>query len=671
MNPSWYLSRLSSMSPSEVLRRSRDSIIKQAWRLRPPNGYHRRLIVDTAGAPFRTPLPEGVDEAVAATAREAVVAAADRILSGHWHVFGREIDGLGPDPDWFRNPWTGQRAPDATWSAFAIPYREPEKAGNVKLVWELSRHQHLTVLAAAYHLTRRAPYAVRIQQHLESWWRANPFLRGIHWTSGIEVGIRLMSWVWIRRLLHEWPDVVLLFEGNTQFCQQLWWHQHYLTTLPSHSSSANNHLIAEQAGLFVSACAFPIFDTSRVVRGKSGAALIQELSRQTFPCGLNRELATGYHGFVLELCLAAAIEGEASGYSLGSTFWETLRRMMDALAAVVDVRLNPPSQGDSDDGFGLLVDGAGFHRWKSLLSTGEALFGRLDWWPQPEGGDVRTAFWSAWRAQVRVRSCDRPARRPALFNDEGLLILRDRANTAEEIWCRCDHGPVGFLSTASHGHADALSIEVRHGGTSILADPGTYCYQADADWRTYFRSTRAHNTLEVAGTNQSIDAGPFLWRQHARCRLLTVSDHRDDGDSTAWSAEHDGYLRLRPPALHQRTVTFRRDARVITILDELVCEGRHPCRLHFHLGPTVTCRLRDGVASLEWSVGDHCYQAMIELPRELDWTVVRAQSDPPLGWFSAGFYRKEASTTLAGCGILGAGRGITTRLLFGEPCPSR
>ncbi len=98
---------------------------------------------------------------------------------------------------------------------------------------------------------------------------------------------------------------------------------------------------------------------------------------------------------------------------------------------------------------------------------------------------------------------------------------------APEIWCRCDGGPHGYLSIAAHAHADALSVEVRYGGVDILADPGTYCYHGEPEWRSYFRSTIAHNTVELDGQNQSGDGGPFLWLRHANGRETGV---RDAGD---------------------------------------------------------------------------------------------------------------------------------------------
>ena len=110
------------------------------------------------------------------------------------------------------------------------------------------------------------------------------------------------------------------------------------------------------------------------------------------------------------------------------------------------------------------------------------------------------------------------------------------------------------MSIAAHAHADALSLEVRHDGVDIFADPGTYCYHGEPVWREWFRSTAAHNTVEIGGVSQSESGGPFLWNTHARTTTLTC----DVGEQPVqtWSAEHDGYLRLNPPTTHRRSVTL-------------------------------------------------------------------------------------------------------------------
>ena len=50
------------------------------------------------------------------------------------------------------DPKTGRRAPADVY-AFDVPYRDEDAVGDIKQLWEPSRHQHLTVLAAAYALT--------------------------------------------------------------------------------------------------------------------------------------------------------------------------------------------------------------------------------------------------------------------------------------------------------------------------------------------------------------------------------------------------------------------------------------------------------------------------------------------------------------------------------------
>ena len=265
--------------------------------------------------PFAAQLPAAGDD-VPEDARVRLKEAAEGLLGGRWPVFALERDDMAPAPDWFLDPDTGRRAPDQRY-CFAVDHRDTGAVGNVKYVWELSRHQHLTVLAAAYCLDGDERYAEAVATQLRSWWAANPFLSGIHWTSGIELGLRLLSWVWIRRLLDGWAGVGPLFEGNRTFLQQLHHHQEWLARLPSHGSSANNHLVAEAAGQFAAGCAFPWFPESSAWREAAASSLRRELVRQTFASGLNRELATEYHGFVLELGLAAALEGELAGHPLG------------------------------------------------------------------------------------------------------------------------------------------------------------------------------------------------------------------------------------------------------------------------------------------------------------------------------------------------------------------
>ena len=222
------------------------------------------------------------------------------------------------------------------------------------------------------------------------------------------------------------------------------------------------------------------------------------------------------------------------------------------------------------------------------------------------------------------------------------------------------------MSISAHAHADALSVEVRHRGVDILADPGTYCYQGLPPWRSYFRSTSAHNTLSVDGQDQSESQGPFLWGRQARTEVLDVSV--DGSGRRRWAAQHDGYASLAQPAQHRRTVTLDPDRGTLEILDDLQSEGAHLVQMAFHLGPTVDIVLDGHQAQLEWkSPESQCERALLSLPPDLEWSAHRGETDPILGWYAPAYGRKEPTTTLIGRGTVATATFPTTLSFLSRP----
>ena len=562
---------------------------------------------------------------------DAAVQAAEGLLRGEWQVFGRDVSG---DPDWFLDPVTGRRAPSEGY-CFRVPYRDEAMVGNIKFVWELSRHQPITLLAAAWWLTGDGRFAEHAARQLGSWWEQNPFLQGVHWVSGIEAGLRLLSWAWIRALLADWGGAPGLFENNARFHEQLYGHSRFLSAFGSTGSSANNHVIAEWAGLATASLAFPWFRKSASWASVARTGLAREADRQTGDDGWNREQASAYHLFVAEMLLAAALPARIAGQPL-PTVETVLGRMLDALAASLDDAGQPPRFGDADDARGLLVDAPGTDATAALLDAGRALFGADPWWPAPSGSVLGGIAKAVAGAPPRVRPCIRPA----LFADAGIAILR-----SGPIWLRCDAGPHGYGTIAAHGHADALSVELRWGATEILADPGTYCYHGETAWRAYFRGTRGHNTLTIGAWDQAVPGGPFLWLTQPRSTLAEWAPGR------LWQASHDGYA----PTRHHRRVTL--EGLVVTIRDWIEAAAPCPVLLAFHFGPSVDAE----PTQLRWPG----HQAAVTLPGALAWQTHRGEANPPFGWYSSGFGQREPATTLAGRGTLDPGTVLETRFAFG------
>ena len=640
MSAAWYLRRLRRMSTREVA--VRGAVAARQWWWSAPRRRPNPQAALLPGARTATvALHRGT--APRGAAADAVVQAADGLLRDEWQVFGRPMRTVSPAalPDWFHDPLTGRDAPQQGY-CFRVRYRDEAEVGNIKFVWELSRHQPTTLLACAWWLSGEERFAEGAASHLSSWWSQNPFLHGVHWVSGIEVGLRLLAWTWIRALLADWPGSPGLFEQNGVFVRQLHAHSCYLSAFRSTGSSANNHLIAEQAGLFAAATAFPWFRDSAdwAAAGRSG--LTREAEAQTHADGWNREQASGYHLFVAEMLLAAALPARMAGQPLPEV--ETvLSRMIDALAASLDGTAQPPRFGDADDARGLLLDAPQSGATAPLLDAGRALFGADPWWPAASGSVLGSIAGSLAPAKPRSRPC----MRPSMFAESGIAILR-----SGDLWLRCDAGPHGYRSIAAHGHADALSIELRCGGTEIVADPGTYCYHGEPAWRRYFRGTQAHSTLALGGADQAVAGGPFLWLTQPRSVLEEWHPGR------AWQARHDGYA----PVIHHRRVELA--GRTVTVQDWIDAEAPHPVSLAFHLGPSVQVsdRMRLDEMRLAWPGGS----ALATLPVSLAWRAHRGEEDPPFGWYSRGFGQREPATVLAGRGTLAPGAVLTTCFTLAE-----
>ena len=127
-------------------------------------------------------LPPDTAARVPEEARKPVLEAADRLLQGEWEVLGVLRTDL-EQPDWFRDPVSGRRS-DPDRYAFRVDHRSEEEVGNVKQVWPLSRLQHLTLLATAGSSPRTSDTHSGSPISPRSCCRENPFLSGVHWTSG-------------------------------------------------------------------------------------------------------------------------------------------------------------------------------------------------------------------------------------------------------------------------------------------------------------------------------------------------------------------------------------------------------------------------------------------------------------------------------------------------------
>jgi hypothetical protein len=609
----WYLSRLASMQPAEIVWRARAAAMLPLdwaqWKRKPavsaprwvpfrPGSYPVHL--HNSGAPMK------------------------RI-----HVFDLEFP-LGFEFDWHRD-YRYRRQVKRRFAG-TLNIRDTAVVSDIKYVWEPSRHQHLSTLAFAANAEEHADYIVR---SLDSWLEANPYLHGVHWTSSLELAARVLSWALLYPRIAE--HVARDQDFRRRWLGSIYLHLKRIVRKLSLYSSANNHLIGELVGVFVGSCCFDFWQECNAWRKLAQKLLEREIRLQVGEDGVDREQAISYHLFTMELFLLAFAIGRNTGSPFSEGYAQRLRGMAGFLDTIATSSGDLPCYGDSDDARGFMLS-----EDESALEVTMQLVGLL--FVEPQWLRFRSTPTVAARALVPdlLTNLDHVAEVAVslreLFPDAGLACVRTHDDRVRLVM---DFGPLGFTSTAAHGHADALSLWLSIDEEFFLVDAGTYAYHSHPKWRTFFRSTAAHNTGCVDGLNQSEMAGRFLWSSKTNARLLRFEK---TSEQVTIEAEHDGYERLKDPVTHRRRVVFDRATGNISIEDGFRCAGRHQIELFFHMHEdAAVLGCRDGEAQVDWHGRRIVFSSSDE---NAWWEIIRGSENPRLGWRSCRFNNKQPIATL-------------------------
>lgn len=569
-------------------------------------------------------------------------------------LFDRPFDPM-LDVDWHLDLSSGRRFPMQYAKNIDI---RTEAFGNAKYIWEVNRMGFLPALALAYRESGDPVRLAKFCDLLISWVHENPYLTGVNWYSNIEVNLRLINWFFCWNIL----EASALAKQNpdfSRFVSEIWVptiYQHcvYSRSNPSFFSSANNHLIAEYAGLFI-ASSFWKFTESAQWNAYAKAGLECEMQAQHCR-GVNREETATYIQFITDFFLLSHVVGLRAENRFSEAYADQLRQIARYIADLLDCRGHLPHYGDEDNGRVVVLDDRGPDaNFGSILTSAAILFGEPLFKARAAGFDRKNylLFGEAGRATFGSIPETDGRLGSAFHREAGHFILRNQESDTREFYVHFDAAPLGYLSIAAHGHADALSLEVHVDGRAFLVDAGTYTYHVEPVWRNYFVSTRAHNTVCIDGQNQAHQAGPLLWLRHYDVAVLQADT---SGTYDEVSALHSGYESL--DCQHQRTLRFDKLGQKLWIRDRLVNGGTRTRRVEvlFHLHPAVKGH-QAGPTTYRLSRTDAPGRTLLlRLDPLLKASVVRGQTEPELlGWYSDGFARKGPTSVVLGSIALAAG----------------
>lgn len=562
---------------ARVLRRLQALRVRTRYRLGLPEpdprevdiAPHFRHLIDatqrsTITAHYRDLFPE----AVCAELDEAY-----RLAAHSFTVLGHTMD-YGDRIAWSRDPVSGRDWP----RGFSpdIPYRGPERLGDIKFPWELNKHQYFFTLGKAAWLKNDPIFAIEIVRQIDHWIEDNPCYCGINWISALEVGTRAISWIMAFPFYEDRCERRFRRRLAKSLAQHMLFVQQHLST----GCFANTHLVGEAAALVVGGL-FLNSPHSRRWLDQGLALLEQEIERQVTPDGVHMERSVAYHRFFLDHYYLVSGLFAANGRSLPAEVLSKMERMTNFLMDILFPNGSAPAFGDGDDARGLWLRADCPSDYRALLALGADLFKRGDF-KAAAGGLPEEVLWLLGTEGV-TRFQELTLRQPdhgsIAYPAGGYYVMRGGWGAADPVLV-FDCGPLGH-GPAGHGHADALSFQLFAGGFPFLVDSGTFSYNLDYSWRDAFRSTKAHNTVVVDGQDQSIPGDRMSWKSMATARC-----HR--WLSTRWfdlvDGEHDGYLRLPDPVMHRRIVVFFKPD-TWWIRDQLDGKGRHNLKFFLHLRP--------------------------------------------------------------------------------------
>jgi heparinase II/III-like protein len=621
----WYWRRLRSMSAAEIAYRVRQKVELEHDRVVTRRGAHLESELPQLAPPL-LPIASADPERFRASYPEhasRTLDRADRILSGDILLFGHLPAHLDAEPDWHSDVLTGKQWPPAAfYGEISIRW------GGAKTIWEPARQQHLTTLAQAYWLTHEPRYLDRLQLQLEAWFAQNTPYRGVHWTSGLEVAIRLITWLWILEFVSPEPFTPAVRRAWTEHVTA---SGDYLSRHLSRFSSANNHLIGEAAGLLAAAKLVPAWNSAPHWRKSAWNILNRELLLQVLPDGAPAEQASHYLGFIIDFYLLADLLGDENRSGLQPAGFERLTLAGEFLAATASFRF-----GDEDGGcaYDLGADEPELteSRVTSLAIICDAPRLRRD------ASSLDSRSWLLLGDQARERRVSTGLPHEPLpldFPASGYSILE-----SEHSRLLFDCAPLGYLSIAAHGHADCLAVWMNRRGRPLLVESGTYRYHEEPAWRTYFRGTAAHNTVRVDRRDQSEQTGRTMWGTRAVPRLLRVI-RQHDFDFV--EAEHDGYSGLDSPVIHRRAV-IRAGSDYFVVLDRIEGAGQHLIERFFHFASGTAVTIDGPLVIVETGEENVRFSFGSTSPSTL--RVAIGETNPIVGWNSPRFFEREAAPTL-------------------------
>ncbi|MFC4661445.1 alginate lyase family protein [Oceanobacillus aidingensis] len=450
----------------------------------------------------------------------------------------------------------------------------------------------INYLMNAYEDEKKSVYIDKAKEIIKSWEEANnsseksvsKYAWKDHSTANRVVAIIYFWSIYINSELYEEEfehQLILLLEKHGEF---LYADRNY--------NFRNNHGVYQDRALIELSTIFPQISNSQLWYEKAVERLLTYVNKFVSEKGVHRENSSSYH--ILMLRLLREIDNFLSYHGKQiSKLRNTIFKMEEYLAYIVKPNGIVPMTGDSGP------DSVRFIHMSEIKNP----------------------------KMLYVRSKGKKGEKPVkeiVYEDDGVAIFKDTLKKKKELYI---YFTASFHSLA-HKHADDLSFLLTIGDTDFFVDSGKYNYQENDEYRKYFRSTLAHNSVTVDRKTYELKS--------AQLRKSKVIKYGINHDYNYVVGIHELY----PGVKIERTLIYLKKMSSVLIHDKLQSSKTHTYSQIFNIGKDVEVTSLTKKKILLKSTADEKEIELLQVNHVTEYKHYFGEEAPIAGWQSSKFNEK-------------------------------
>ncbi len=545
-------------------------------------------------------------------------------------IYGHQFPG---EIDWSYNP-TADTSRDNEWS------------------WSLFRHIYWQPLARAYVMTGDEKYTKEFlhqMREFEKSWPAKPFMEdetfetkfkfpGHAWRT-IETAMRIYT-SWLPCMEAFRRSEVWGREDWVSFLTQVCDHADFLMDHYSNHNRSSNWLTMESGTLMQCGIMFPEIKSQWKSMGYR--RMMHEVKYSFDNDGIHMERTPIYHMVAAGIYLQCWRLCKANNIPTAPYALPTLEKSADFLLSLVKPDFSTPMIGDADrddlltrrcdtslyEGMNLTFDPVDLNEMRAYFRTMYELTGREDY-----------LYLATARKEGKA-----PEQRNFAYKEAGIYVMRTGWDEDDSYFhihgVQLERG-----EKSTHSHNDTGHLELHIKGEDILTDSGRFIYNSSCwkDWRHYFLSAKAHNTLYVDDHEMGTVPGV------SRVRGVRTYCHRfeENEDFQIIDISHNGYVYREDPIYHRRRV-LHLPGDIYVIDDQVTGLGleEHDIRLYFNFAFGQLSQREEGLFDYVSQKGNR-YQLISKATKDVSYEILEGSEEPIGGWLSYGYAWKKPAPQLA------------------------